>query len=42
MASGGALDFNFFHGDTAEEVIKEYHVMIGKPALPPFWSLGYF
>ena len=31
-----------FYSEKAEDVIKKYHQIIGKPALPPFWSLGYF
>ena len=42
MATGGVLEFYIFYGDSAEEIIKNYHVVIGKPVLPPFWALGYF
>ena len=42
MITGGIFDFLFFEGNTADDVIKLYHTMIGKPALPPFWALGYF
>ena len=29
MVTGGILDFYFFHGYTADEVIKSYHEIIG-------------
>lgn len=42
LTTGGVLDFMIYYGNTAEDVIKLYHKTIGKPNLPPFWSLGYF
>lgn len=39
--TGGEIDFLFFVGETAQEVLRVYHSEIGKPALPPFWALGY-
>jgi alpha-glucosidase (family GH31 glycosyl hydrolase) len=38
---GGNIDLYLFYGDTPEEVIKKYHRIIGKSALPPYWSLGW-
>lgn len=38
---GGILDFFFFYPGQAEEVIKNYHSFIGRPYLPPIWSLGF-
>lgn len=38
---GGILDIYFFPGPTPEEVVRQYHTFIGKPYLPPYWSLGY-
>ncbi|EFC45907.1 predicted protein [Naegleria gruberi] len=38
---GGILDFYFFLGPTAEQVIQQYHSIIGKPYLPPLWSMGF-
>jgi len=38
---GGMLDIYYFMAGTADEVIVNYNNMVGKPALPPFWSLGF-
>ena len=38
---GGIFDFYFFHGETPVEVVEQYTQIIGRPFLPPFWSLGY-
>lgn len=38
---GGDLDLHFFMGPKPEDVIKQLTEYIGKPMLPPFWSLGF-
>ena len=40
-AIGGVLDFFMFSGETADEVLRQYHKVIGSPYFPPFWALGY-
>ncbi|KAG0235892.1 hypothetical protein BGW42_004538 [Actinomortierella wolfii] len=38
---GGVLDFTFFLGPSPAEVIREYTEVIGRPHMPPAWSLGW-
>ena len=38
---GGQLDMFFIPGPTPEQVIIQYHEMVGRPYLPPYWALGY-
>ncbi|XP_040858424.1 uncharacterized protein LOC121170993 [Ochotona curzoniae] len=38
---GGILDFYVFLGDTPEQVVQEYLELIGRPALPTYWALGF-
>lgn len=38
---GGILDFFIFLGPKPEDVVSQYHRLIGTPIMPPFWSLGY-
>jgi alpha-glucosidase (family GH31 glycosyl hydrolase) len=39
--TGGIFDLYILTEATPNEVIKRYHKLIGKPLLPPFWSLGW-
>ncbi|KAM7133396.1 sucrase-isomaltase, intestinal [Molossus nigricans] len=38
---GGILDFYMFLGPTPEVVTKQYHEVIGRPVMPPYWALGF-
>ncbi|XP_053456512.1 sucrase-isomaltase, intestinal [Nycticebus coucang] len=38
---GGILDFYMFLGPTPEVATKQYHEVIGRPVMPPYWALGF-
>ncbi|KAI2798523.1 hypothetical protein BLOT_012805 [Blomia tropicalis] len=38
---GGILDFFLFLGPTSENVIEQYHQLIGLPTMPAYWTLGF-
>lgn len=41
QALGGDLDYYLIYGPTIPDVIEKYTRLIGRPALPPRWTLGY-
>ncbi|KAL8175379.1 UNVERIFIED_CONTAM: hypothetical protein K2H54_021715, partial [Gekko kuhli] len=38
---GGVLDFYIFLGPDPNLVVQQYQQVIGFPAMPPFWALGF-
>ncbi|XP_040043098.2 sucrase-isomaltase, intestinal [Gasterosteus aculeatus] len=38
---GGVLDFYILFGDTPEQVVQEFLELVGRPVIPPYWSLGF-
>ncbi|KAL1434762.1 hypothetical protein MTO96_001660 [Rhipicephalus appendiculatus] len=40
-ALGGVLDFFVFAGPTAANVVSQMQHVVGMPAMPPYWGLGF-
>lgn len=38
---GGIFDFFVFLGPSPTDVVKQFSSLVGKPFLPPYWSLGF-
>ena len=41
QATGGLIDIYVFAGPTPADVIRQYQEVIGKPAMVPYWALGF-
>ena len=41
ISTGGTIEIYFMFKGSAKDIIKQYQNIIGKPRLPPFWSLGW-
>jgi lysosomal alpha-glucosidase len=39
--TGGEIDLFVFVGGGPSEVLADYHALVGLPALPPLWGLGF-
>ncbi len=39
--TGGILDIFVFLGPTPLDVMDQFTAVVGKPALVPYWSLGF-
>jgi lysosomal alpha-glucosidase len=40
-AVGGVVDFSVLMGPSIREIITQYTDIVGRPALPPYWGLGF-
>ena len=41
VCTSGILDFYFFLGPEPEAVVSQYLDLVGRPAMPPYWALGF-
>ncbi len=39
--TGGIIDLFVFPGSGPEQVVQQFHAVVGTPLFPPLWSLGY-
>ncbi len=41
QADDGDIDYYFIYGPSIEQVVEKFSTLVGRPLLPPRWSLGY-
>ncbi|KAL4657912.1 lysosomal alpha-glucosidase [Arapaima gigas] len=41
VSTGGVLDLYIFLGPDPQDVVRQYHEVIGFPMMPPYWALGF-
>jgi alpha-glucosidase (family GH31 glycosyl hydrolase) len=41
ITTGGNLEIYLMFKGSAQQIISQYQKIIGLPALPPFWALGF-
>ena len=41
LCLAGILDLYLFAGSQPDDVVTQYQEVIGRPAMPPYWALGY-
>jgi len=41
QADDGDIDYYLIYGPSIEQVVEKFSALIGRPVLPPRWSLGY-
>lgn len=41
QATGGLIDIYVFAGSTPADVVRQYQEVVGKPAMVPYWALGF-
>lgn len=41
ITTGGIIEVYFFTHGSPQFILQQYHELIGKPHLPPFWTMGF-
>jgi len=40
-AEGGEINYYFFAGPTPAKIVQDFTALVGRPKLPPLWTLGF-